>query len=161
MQDDQSASLQVDPAAYPIWSWKEKSWLLHLDNASADNALGIRKYLAESIKRAMTTELKGFPEESFQQWIEAWLRRMRKYVRLEGNHFEGVTLLFGNEINCMLHKFRYFSDTLIYIYIYIYISTVLSWSGKYFGKHGAFFISFHPDIKRLIQRLERWSVGLI
>ena len=38
----------------------------------------------EAIKRAITTELRGIPEESFQQCIEARQRRMEKCIRLEG-----------------------------------------------------------------------------
>ena len=44
------------------------------------------------IKRAVTTELRGIPEESFQQCAEAWQRRMEKCIRLEGDYFEGETM---------------------------------------------------------------------
>ena len=50
---------------------------------------GIRFEGVEAIKRAVTTELRGIPEESFQQCIEAWQRRMEKCIRLEGDYFEG------------------------------------------------------------------------
>ena len=46
----------------------------------------------EAIKRAVTTELRGIPEESFQQRMEAWQRRMEKCIRLEGGYFEGETM---------------------------------------------------------------------
>jgi len=90
--------------------WRDKSWLLHHDNAPAHKALSIRQFLAEkniavleqppyspdlapcdfflfpklkgiikgtrfevveAISRAVTTALRGIPEESFQQCIEA------------------------------------------------------------------------------------------
>ena len=46
----------------------------------------------EAIKRAVTMELTGIPEASFQQCIEVWQRRMEKCIRLEGNYFEGETM---------------------------------------------------------------------
>ena len=46
----------------------------------------------EAIKRAVTTELRGIPEESFQQRVEAWQRRMEKCVRGKGGYFEGGTM---------------------------------------------------------------------
>ena len=46
----------------------------------------------EAIKKAVTTELKCIPEESFQECMEAWQNGMRKCVRLEGNYFEGENL---------------------------------------------------------------------
>ena len=53
---------------------------------------GIHFEGVEAIKRAVTTELRGIPEESFQQCIEAWQRRMDKCIRLEGDYFEGETM---------------------------------------------------------------------
>ena len=53
---------------------------------------GTRFEDVEAIKRAVTTELRGIPEESFQQCIEAWQRRMEKCIRLEGDYFEGETM---------------------------------------------------------------------
>ena len=52
---------------------------------------GTRFESVEAIKRAVTTDLKGIPEESFQQCIGAWQRRMEKCIRLEGGYFEGET----------------------------------------------------------------------
>ena len=46
----------------------------------------------EAIERAVTTELRGIPEESFQQCIEAWPRRMEKCIRLEGDYLKGETM---------------------------------------------------------------------
>lgn len=46
----------------------------------------------EAIKKAVTTELKRIPEESFQECIEAWQNRMTKCVRLKGDYFEGENL---------------------------------------------------------------------
>ena len=45
----------------------------------------------EAIKRAVTMELRGIPEESFQQCIEAWQRRMEKCIRFKVDYFEGET----------------------------------------------------------------------
>ena len=95
--------------------WETRSLLLHHDNAPADNASGIREFLAknniavleqlsyspnlapcefflfpklkevikgicfqdsEAIKTAMTRELRAIPEKSFQEWVEAWQRRL-------------------------------------------------------------------------------------
>ena len=53
---------------------------------------GTRFEGVEAIKRAVTTELKGIPEESFQQCTEAWQRRMEKCIRLEEYYFEGETM---------------------------------------------------------------------
>ena len=44
------------------------------------------------IKKAVTTELWRIPEESFQECMQAWQRRMGKCVRLEGDYFEGDDL---------------------------------------------------------------------
>ena len=46
----------------------------------------------EAIKRAVTTELRRIPAETFRGCIEAWMKRMDKCVRLEGNYFEGDKL---------------------------------------------------------------------
>ena len=53
---------------------------------------GTRFEGAEAIKRAVTTELRGIPEESFQQCIEAWQRRMEKCIPLKKGYFEGETM---------------------------------------------------------------------
>ena len=57
----------------------------------------------EAIKRAVMMELSGIPEESFQQCIEVWQRRMEKCIRLEGDYItlkgKPCSLLFGIEIN--------------------------------------------------------------
>ena len=53
---------------------------------------GVRFLDMEIIKKAVTTELKRIPEESFQECMEAWQNRMRKCVRLEGDYFEGENL---------------------------------------------------------------------
>ena len=47
---------------------------------------GVRFPDMEAIKKAVTTELKRIPEESFQECMEAWQNRMRKCVRLEGEN---------------------------------------------------------------------------
>ena len=38
------------------------------------------------------TELSDIPEDSFQQCIEAWQRKMENCIRLEGDYFEGETM---------------------------------------------------------------------
>ena len=53
---------------------------------------GTRFDNVETIKRSVTTEIRGILEESFQQCIEAWPTRMEKYIRLKGNYFEGETM---------------------------------------------------------------------
>ena len=53
---------------------------------------GVRFPDMEAIKKAVTTELKRIPKESFQECMEAWQNRMRKCVRLEGDYFEGENL---------------------------------------------------------------------
>ena len=42
----------------------------------------------ETIKRAVTMELKAIPKESFQRFIDASKKRMEKCITLEGNYFE-------------------------------------------------------------------------
>lgn len=39
----------------------------------------------ETIKMAVTTELRNIPKEAFQQCMNAWQKRMRKCIRLGGN----------------------------------------------------------------------------
>ena len=53
---------------------------------------GVRFPDMEATKKAVTTELKRIPEESFQECMEAWQKRMRKCVRLKGDYFEGENL---------------------------------------------------------------------
>ena len=43
----------------------------------------------DDIKMAVMTELVRIPEESFQECMEAWQRRMGKCVRLQGDYFQG------------------------------------------------------------------------
>lgn len=51
----------------------------------------------ESIKRGVMTECKGIQEESFQQCIDAWQRKIGKCIRLEGD-----LLWRGNHVVCYL-----------------------------------------------------------
>ena len=44
----------------------------------------------DSIKKAVTTELKKIPENAFQECFESWKKRMHKCLRVEGNYFEGL-----------------------------------------------------------------------
>ena len=41
---------------------------------------------------AVTTELRVISEESFQECMEGWQRRMGKCIRLQGDYFEGDNL---------------------------------------------------------------------
>ena len=43
----------------------------------------------QSIKRAVTKELRAIPKKSFQECMEAWQRRMEKCVKARGDYFEG------------------------------------------------------------------------
>ena len=43
----------------------------------------------ETIKTAVTTELRRIPQDSFQECMNAWQKRMKKCVRLGGCYFEG------------------------------------------------------------------------
>jgi len=45
----------------------------------------------EATKRAMTMKPKVIPEESFLESINAWKKRMDKYIRFEGEYFEEKT----------------------------------------------------------------------
>jgi len=47
---------------------------------------------SEAIKTAMTRELQAILEESFQECIEAWQRRLEKCIRAQGDYFEGEML---------------------------------------------------------------------
>ena len=42
-----------------------------------------------AIKNAVTKELRGIPQESFQKSIDAWKSRIEKCVELQGDYFEG------------------------------------------------------------------------
>ncbi|XP_027233874.2 uncharacterized protein [Penaeus vannamei] len=53
---------------------------------------GTRFEDVDDIKKAVTTELRRIPEESFQECMQAWQRRMRKCIRLQGDYFEGENL---------------------------------------------------------------------
>ena len=44
----------------------------------------------DSIKKAVTTELKKIPENVFQEYFESLKKRMHKCLRVEGEYFEGV-----------------------------------------------------------------------
>ena len=43
----------------------------------------------DAIKNAVTKELWGILQESFQKCIDAWKRRIEKCIKVEGNYFEG------------------------------------------------------------------------
>ena len=47
---------------------------------------------SEVIKIAATTELRVIPEESFQECVEAWQRRLEKCILAQGDYFEGNML---------------------------------------------------------------------
>ena len=44
----------------------------------------------DSIKMAVTTELKKIPENAFQECFKSWKRRMHKCFQVEGDYFEGI-----------------------------------------------------------------------
>ena len=50
---------------------------------------GIRFEGVEAVKRSVTTELRGIPEELFQQYIKAFQRRREKDIRFEGVIWRG------------------------------------------------------------------------
>ena len=47
---------------------------------------------SEAIKTAETRELQAILEESFQECVEAWQRRLEKCIRAQGDYFEGDML---------------------------------------------------------------------
>jgi len=47
---------------------------------------------SEAIKTAVTRELRAIPEESFQECVETWQRRLEKRIRAQGDYFEGNML---------------------------------------------------------------------
>ena len=47
---------------------------------------------SEAIKTTVTRELRAIPEESFQECMEAWQRRLKKCIRAQGDYFEGDLL---------------------------------------------------------------------
>lgn len=53
---------------------------------------GVRFPDVDDIRRAVTTELRRIPEESFQGCMLAWQQRMQKCMRLQGDYFEGQNL---------------------------------------------------------------------
>ena len=44
----------------------------------------------DSIKKAVTTELKKIPENVFQECFESWKKRMHKCLRVQRGYFEGL-----------------------------------------------------------------------
>ena len=44
----------------------------------------------DSIKMAVTTELKKIPENAFQEFFESWKRQMHKCFQVEGDYFEEI-----------------------------------------------------------------------
>jgi len=47
---------------------------------------------SKAIKTAVTKELRAIPEESIQECMEAWQRRLEKCIRAQGDCFEGDML---------------------------------------------------------------------
>ena len=47
---------------------------------------------SEAIKTAVTRELQAIPEESFQEFVEAWQRRLEKCIQAQEDYFEGDIL---------------------------------------------------------------------
>ena len=46
----------------------------------------------EAIKKAVTKELRAMLQESHQESMEAWQKRMAKFIKAEGDYFEGEKL---------------------------------------------------------------------
>ena len=53
---------------------------------------GTRFQDSEAIKTTVTRELRAISEESFQECVEAWQRRLEKCIRAQGDYFEGDML---------------------------------------------------------------------
>ena len=47
---------------------------------------------SEAINTDMTRELQAIPEESFQECMETWQKRLEKCIRAQGDYFEGDML---------------------------------------------------------------------
>ena len=47
---------------------------------------------SKAIKTAVTRELRAIPEESFQECVEGWQRRLEKCIRAQGDYFESDML---------------------------------------------------------------------
>ena len=47
---------------------------------------------SKAITTAVTKELRAIPMESFQKCIEAWQQRLEKWIRAQGDYFEGDKL---------------------------------------------------------------------
>ena len=47
---------------------------------------------SEAIKTAKIGELQAIPEQSFQECEKAWQKRLEKYIRAQGDYFEGDML---------------------------------------------------------------------
>ena len=47
---------------------------------------------SDAIKTAVTKDLRAIPENSFQECVEAWQRRLEKCIQAQGNYFEGDML---------------------------------------------------------------------
>ena len=47
---------------------------------------------SEAIKTAVTREFRAIPEESYQECVEAWERRLEKCIRAQGDYFESDML---------------------------------------------------------------------
>ena len=47
---------------------------------------------SEAFKTAVIRELRVISEESFQEWVEAWQRRLEKCIRAQQDYFEGDML---------------------------------------------------------------------
>jgi len=53
---------------------------------------GTRFQDSEAIKTTVTRELRAIPEEYFQEYVEAWQRRLEKCIRAQKDYFEGDML---------------------------------------------------------------------
>ncbi|KAG5329384.1 MOS1T transposase, partial [Acromyrmex heyeri] len=97
--------------------WKNKSWILHQDNAPAHNALSMKRYLTllpdlapcdfflfpkiksalkgtrfesmEEVKRKSAELLNALTKEDFQHCFDQWKKRMERCVARGGEYIEG------------------------------------------------------------------------
>ena len=53
---------------------------------------GTRFQDSEAIKTSVTRELRTIPEESIQDCVKAWQRRLERCIRAQGDYFEGNML---------------------------------------------------------------------
>jgi len=64
-----------------------------LDLAPCDSFLFPKLQDSKAFKTVVTRELRVIPEESFQEYVKAWQRRLEKCIQAaQGDYFEGDML---------------------------------------------------------------------